>query len=239
MPKEIVDVSTYQGEMDFSKTLTAGAEAVIIRAGSCNAVTGECYMDNQFIHNDNYSKAGYPGRRITYWYMRPNHDGVAQADYYYNLIAGLEPMLVVVLTPAGPKVIKLRWACDIEEAGSTEEVRKFCERMSELFPDCEGLIYTNYNTWQYKLTGAKAWAAAYLLWVADWTPPMNLPPTWTEYLIHQYAVRNDGHEYGATSLAIDHDWGYFEWPPQLLDQVNVRVQKDNGEVYEGNLPRVV
>jgi len=69
--KEGIDVSTYQGEIDWDKAVEAGAEFAIFRAGSITDVTGELYMDYQFERNRRETERVLRGRRATYWFFRP------------------------------------------------------------------------------------------------------------------------------------------------------------------------
>ena len=219
--KEGIDVSTYQGEMDWDKAVEAGAEFAIFRAGSITDATGELYTDYQFERNRRETERVLRGRRATYWFFRPKWDPIKQADYYAALIKNMEPMTIV-----NGLQYKVRWACDEELPGAADVVKTFCRRMEIHFPDEDGLLYTNPNTWLFNLTGDKGWGDDYLLWLADWTPPAWIMPPWVEegHAIWQYAVRRDGALYGAKSIGLDHDRGYFEWPEEALPPVETGTQ---------------
>lgn len=46
-----IDISKWQGDIDFSKLKAAGVEFVIIRVGSSNGINGENFVDSKFIQN--------------------------------------------------------------------------------------------------------------------------------------------------------------------------------------------
>lgn len=46
-----IDVSKWQGDIDFRKLKKAGVEFVIIRVGSSNGINGENFVDSKFIQN--------------------------------------------------------------------------------------------------------------------------------------------------------------------------------------------
>jgi lysozyme len=209
---EGIDVSTYQGEMDWTKPVPAGAQFAIIRAGSINDVTGICYEDHQ--HDRNWTEASkvLPRKIATYWYFRPNHSAVKQAEYYIDLIKDHEPM--VVMFQGG--VLVFRAACDIEVAGRADVVKAFCDLLLRAFPGEAVPIYTSVGKLAL-LTGIKTWMRNHPLWMADWTYPYPVPLPWTDHFMHQYAVLRDGEKYGVKSVskALDHDRGnfYFPTPP--------------------------
>ena len=88
-------------------------------------------------------------------------------------------------------------------------------------------INTNPNTVLYKLAGDKSWMVDYDLWLADWTPPANVPLPWTSWGVWQYAVKPDGKEYGAQSASIDHnyaqDWMILPAVPPPAPSLEARV----------------
>ena len=56
-----IDVSHWQGDIDFEKVKNAGVEFVFIRVGSQREIDGEYYIDNKFKQNINgFNKVGIP-----------------------------------------------------------------------------------------------------------------------------------------------------------------------------------
>lgn len=208
-----IDVSKWQGEMNWQTAKAAGASVAVIRAGSIDNVTGECYEDTQFRRNaglaPEYMPVGF------YWYFRPNHNPILQADYFCDLIENTEWMV--------PPVI------DVEEDGgkSPSEVASavwvFLDRVQKRF-NVRPMIYTSPGFWNAKVARS-AWAKDYPLWVANWVNlgviiPL-LPEDWKGVgaVMWQYRVaRNTGSHYGAQSSDIDLDVTYpaFE---ALLDGI--------------------
>lgn len=83
-PVTVLDISHWQGKMNPDKTIAAGADGIIIRAGSIDNVTGVCYTDYHFYLNADDFQHRIP--MGCYWYFRPNHDPIKQADYFSGLL---------------------------------------------------------------------------------------------------------------------------------------------------------
>lgn len=90
-----IDVSKWQGEMNWERAAEAGAEFAFIRAGSIDNSTGNCYLDYQYYKNVSLAPDNLPIG--CYWYFRPNHSAVKQADYFCDLIDGEDWVLPPVL----------------------------------------------------------------------------------------------------------------------------------------------
>lgn len=235
-----IDVSKWQGQMDWNQAYNAGARFAFIRAGSIDNISGQCYEDYQFRRNaeiaPDYMPCGF------YWYMRPNHDPVKQADYFTNLLAKHAPKQ------------KLDAVCDIEVPGKADKVREFCEQSVSM-------IYSNLNTVKYLLTGDKEWMAQYRLWLADWDAFGNVIPPWEEWIVWQTGPKQNGFLYGAQSNAIDHNIATEKLietpppppPPEPCDTIvfkmtydgtwNVRAgpgtnYADVGDLHEGDIVEV-
>ena len=97
-----LDVSKWNKELDWRIAASAGARFAFIRAGSISSGTGVPYTDYQFTRNASlapqYMPVGF------YWYFRPYHDPIKQANYFCDLIMGKNWKLPPVL--------------DLEEAGN-------------------------------------------------------------------------------------------------------------------------
>jgi lysozyme len=194
-----IDVSHWQGRMDWTKALERDVDFAYIRAGSIDNQTGRCYEDYQFQFNAAHSPTSI--KRGFYWFFRPNHNALVQVEYFASLIQHQRMELPPV--------------CDIEVAGDAGPVEVFCRHIRKRLGDC--MIYTNANTFgtfasNGLLKGDKTWAAAYPLWVADWTAPVNLPYPWKSWAIWQYSAKGDGPGYGASaSKSIDLNRASPEW----------------------------
>ena len=203
------DISWWNGAVDFAKMKAAGAQGVIIRAGSINNVTGIPYTDVQFERNADLAPQFFDNVAF-YWFLRLNHNVNLQADYFCNLVANkafdwLEP--------------------DIEMEGDVAGLFQFAARIEENLPGVYQLIYTNPNTWLYLLTGNRSPAIAYDLHEAHWgvDTPQPLEP-WKSAgraaVIHQFSSEGNGlgQTYGAPPTAekdMDLNWVKDDWLKQF------------------------
>ena len=79
-----IDVSVYQGDIDFSAVKKSGIGAVYIRAGA-----GNSYTDGKL--EDNYRKAKAAGLKIGFYYYvtaMNEEEAVSQAEKFAALIEG-------------------------------------------------------------------------------------------------------------------------------------------------------
>jgi lysozyme len=189
-----IDVSKWQGKMDWRRAAGAGVQFAIIRAGSVDNITCVPYCDTQLFNNA--GAAGFLPISY-YWFFRPNRDPELQADYFVDLVRDIRRDFPV-------------W-CDIELSGQASAVRRFCELVEQIVPVG---IYSNPNTILYLLKGGKGWMNNYPLWLADWpapsklgTRPANVPKPWRSYSVWQYSSNGNGRKYGAQSLTVDLDYG--------------------------------
>ena len=105
-----IDISEFQGEVDFGKVRRSGIEAVYIRAGA-----GE-YADEYFA--ENYSRAREAGLRVGFYHYvtaRSVEEGRRQARFFASLAAG--------------RRLDMRLAMDFEYFGSltAEQVNAIAE----------------------------------------------------------------------------------------------------------------
>lgn len=189
--KPIIDVSWYQGEMDWEK-----AAPLILAAG----IKASQYMeDGQFRRNwEETERLGIP--RFGYHYLVPGPTWREQARLFASLAVGgeLPPML------------------DVEEAGDCNQAEmaacivRFCEEVDQLLGQEVG-IYTSWGFWNGAVgdTG-KCWKRR--LWVANYTgtdEPL-IPDEWGKrdqsWLYWQWSSKRNkrGKEFGARgSVDID------------------------------------
>lgn len=198
MPVAGIDVSKWQGEIEWQKAKNAGAQFAIIRAGSIDNPSGTPYEDFQFQRNAGLAPGFMPVG--FYWYFRPNHNPLTQAEYFISLLEG--------------KQWKIYPALDVEENGGlngnnvASAVWVFLNRVyQQLRVRC--LIYSSPGFWN-SYVARSTWAREYPLWVAHWnvaTPA--LPRDWSEtgetYKFWQTHVGNDGPDYGMQSKGLDHN----------------------------------
>ena len=217
-----IDVSKWQGEMDWNKARSAGARFAFARAGSCNLVSGDCYTDYQFERNaliaPDYMPIGF------YWYFRPQHNPITQANYFCELIRDRRNKL--------PAVIDLEHTGDLTPtqitASTSQMARQMFHRMGK-WP----LLYTramwlNANTISdpiWKLL--QLWIARYKAIPGPWSDGLCKPRDYSKWFFWQFSADNNGQgpAFGAKSKSIDLD--YFNGDEQDLNRYigEVAVQK--------------
>jgi GH25 family lysozyme M1 (1,4-beta-N-acetylmuramidase) len=204
MIEPIVDVSTWQGDINKEKMLSAKPLGMYIRAGSINKDTGKCYEDYQF--RSNAEKFGGEIPLGYYWYFRPEHSGIVQATYFVNLMKSVR----VDLPPA----------IDVESNDKGTSMGIFQDRLYEFISITEDLmamedvIYTRGSFWNTHV-GNPSWAGKRKLWIAlyntfvqhPWigSPSYYRPAPWNDFWAWQWSADGNGRgaEFGVKSFAID------------------------------------
>lgn len=180
-----IDVSKWQGVMNWATAVDAGARFAYIRAGFCD---GKNKADPQFENNYTGSRGLLPVG--FYFYLNMDFNAETQAMYFAGLLEG--------------KVYDLPPAIDVESPGKTLSVRTFASVLIRELCTVP-LIYTRASIWD-NLVGDKSFAKSYPLWVAHYgVSSPNLPNTWTAWQVWQISSKDNGQKYGAESKCIDHD----------------------------------
>ena len=204
-----IDVSKWQGQMDWSKAARSGARFAFIRAGSADGRTGVNYPDFQFQRN----AAEAPKANIltgAYWFFRPQFDVNRQAEYFCNLLVGKDLQLPPVL--------------DVEIGGYSKTVMarrvRACLEAIKVITGKTPIVYTRATIWNPSI-GLQSWAKDYPLWVARYTmlkhpwadDPAKLQPLgWTDWTFWQWSADENrrGQEFGSPAVngskAIDIDY---------------------------------
>ena len=166
-----IDISEFQGEIDFEEVRRSGIEAVYIRVGS-----GE-YTDEYFA--ENYERAKAAGLKIGFYHYvtaRSVEEGRRQARFFASLAAGREP--------------DMRLAMDFEYFGSLSVSQ--INAISEAYLDeltaltkREAVIYSDISN--ARNIFSRALAEKYPLWAAQYgadEPSAN--GKWREWVGFQY-----------------------------------------------------
>lgn len=166
-----IDISEFQGEIDFEEVRRSGIEAVYIRVGA-----GE-YTDEYFA--ENYERAKASGLKIGFYHYvtaRSVEEGRRQARFFASLAAGREP--------------DMRLAMDFEYFGSLSVSQ--INAISEAYLDeltaltkQEAVIYSNLSN--ARNIFSRALAEKYPLWAAQYgadEPSAN--GKWREWVGFQY-----------------------------------------------------
>lgn len=166
-----IDISEFQGEIDFEEVRRSGIEAVYIRVGA-----GE-YTDEYFA--ENYERAKAAGLKIGFYHYvtaRSVEEGRRQARFFASLAAGREP--------------DMRLAMDFEYFGSLSVSQ--INAISEAYLDeltaltrREAVIYSDLSN--ARNIFSRALAEKYPLWAAQYgadEPSAN--EKWREWVGFQY-----------------------------------------------------
>lgn len=166
-----IDISEFQGEIDFEEVRRSGIEAVYIRVGA-----GE-YTDGYFA--ENYERAKAAGLKIGFYHYvtaRSVEEGRRQARFFASLAAGREP--------------DMRLAMDFEYFGSLSVSQ--INAISEAYLDeltaltkREAVIYSDLSN--ARNIFSRALAEKYPLWAAQYgadEPSAN--GKWREWVGFQY-----------------------------------------------------
>lgn len=170
-----IDISVYQGNIDFSAVKRSAIGAVYIRAGA-----GNSYTDGSF--EQNYRNAGAAGLKIGFYYYvtaMNEEEAAAQAEKFAALIKG--------------KNYEMRPAMDYESfSGLGRETvnnigiafLKETERLTGVRPAVYSDSYRTRNLWDARF-------GKYPLWVADYDGGENPPdsPVWRAWAGFQYSDR--------------------------------------------------
>ena len=193
---KIIDVSHWQGNIDFNKVKNDGVKGVIIKAGGSDS---GLYTDSKF--NTNYTNATKVGLSVGAYYFvgakcLSKADGKADADRFINIIKGKKfdlPVYMDVEAPASGQKTKV-----------TNAIIGFCEEMESkgyfvgvYASDISGFKdRINYNDIKNK----------YTLWVARY----GSKPTYaTTYGMWQYSSTG---KVSGISGNVDMDESYVDFP---------------------------
>lgn len=172
-----IDVSVYQGDMNFEQVKNSGIEVVYIRAGYGFSVTDPKFEENY----TNATKAGLKCGAYYFVTARNTEQAYLQATRFAELISG--------------KTFAARPAMDFEEFGSLGKNGinlvglAFMQKLREL-TGIVPILYTDaYNaseTWDWNF-------AQFPLWVADYDAeePYVTSNIWQSYAGFQYSDRGD------------------------------------------------
>lgn len=92
-----IDVSSWQGNIDFEKVKESGVEFVFIRVGSTRGINGEYFVDKQFINNiEGFNSVGIPVGIYFYSYANSKKAAIADAKWVLEQIKGYDIDLPIV-----------------------------------------------------------------------------------------------------------------------------------------------
>jgi len=206
-----IDVSKWQGEIDWHKARSAGARFAFIRAGSISTL-GQLYTDYKFERNARIAPDFFPIG--FYWYFRPNFDAVQQANYFCSLIRGQRYLL--------PPVLDLETTGDESPGEITDAASQFIYQVyARLNAWC--LLYSrglwlNANTVSDDIWSlVDLWVARYINLSGPWSDNKCKPRDFDQWKFWQKSAGGNGQgpRFGARSKSIDID--YFNGDQAAFD----------------------
>jgi lysozyme len=166
-----IDVSYYQGAIDWPAVRADGVEYAFIRVGD-----GVDYVDSRF--EPNWAGAAAQGiLRGAYQFFRPNKDPIAQADILLAKLAGQPGEL--------PPVIDVEVSGGLSPGQVEAAVRAWIDRVRPAIGR-EPVIYTGYYFWRDgvgapDMTGSPLWHAQYTTAACP-----NIASPWTDWAFWQF-----------------------------------------------------
>lgn len=184
-----IDVSSYQGSINWQQVKDDGIKFAFIKA------TEYLTVDTTFGANWGGAK-NVNMIRGPYLFFRSSKSGVDQANHLIDTIETQEGQPWPSQTGDLPPVIDIEYNDTYPQydsfdpgwtvAGVLADLQA-CLDTIEQRTGFKAIIYTNYNTWVYKL-GNPTGFNAYPLWVAAWgaSEPLSLFGGWADWTFWQY-----------------------------------------------------
>lgn len=170
--KNGIDVSKYQGVIDWNKVKSDGVEFAIIRVGYRGYTTGKLVNDEYFISNIVGAKAA--GIKVGVYIFSQaitEKEAVEEAEYVLNQIADYELDLPVVIDyeyVSNGEGRLYNAYLSVEQA--TAICKAFCRRVENA--GYTGMVYANSSMLKYQLD-ADSISNEYKIWLAHYTSQTN------------------------------------------------------------------
>jgi MYXO-CTERM domain-containing protein len=166
-----IDVSYYQGDIDWNAVAADGVEYAIVRVSHSTQ-----FFDPEFDTNLAGSRAAGLHTGV-YQYFEPDEDPIAQADLLLEALGPLQPGDL-------PPVIDVESTAGLPPAQVAAAVREWVDHV-EAALGVPPIIYTGYYFWNDSVASADF--GSYPLWIAWYNEcPGHVPTGWSEWAFHQY-----------------------------------------------------
>lgn len=206
-----VDVSKWQGKMNWQKCYDNGARFAYIRAGSVDNVTGKCYTDNRFWENAASAPSILPVGY--YWYFRPNWSVKDQAEYFCNLLKQVS----YKLAPCGDiEADPSTWGKKITPGDYADLITRYFMYIMEMLKISRCRVYTRQSVWDYQVAARPFWSTLET-WFARYNPDLFSP--WSDgkfkfrdfkdWKFWQFSSTGDGYAFGTDVGSKGIDLNYF------------------------------
>jgi len=184
-----IDVSRWQGEVNWELVAAAGYRFAVIRA-----TIGDYYTDPRLYVN--WSAARDAGLLVSaYHVVTPERSVDAQIDRLFDVLEDRESDL--------PLVLDIELSRGVSRDGITTCVRDCMQKVEQL-DGRKPIVYTGKWFWNSYVSPSPEWSA-YDLWVANYgVSSPTLPAGWDEWKFWQYSDK--GSVPGSGSKYTDLDW---------------------------------
>ena len=169
-----IDVSKWQGDIDFTKLKEAGVEFVIIRVGTADGIGGEYILDSKFVQNiTGANAAGIPVGLYFYSYADTKERAIADAKWVLEQIEGYDVDLPIAFDWEN-------WSFynefNLSFFGLTDMANSFMDTITEA--GYEGMLYSSKNYLE------DIWLdTTYPVWLAHYTSQTNYEGDYTYWQI--------------------------------------------------------
>ena len=168
-----IDVSYYQGTIDWAQVKNAGYEYAFVRLSD-----GSTFRDPKFARNWAGTKAAGVVRGA-YQFFRPSQSATVQADMMIAAMADFQPGDL-------PPVIDVEATGGMSAKNIAARVRIWTDRV-EAALGVKPIVYTGKYFWRDQVGGPTDFAD-HPLWVAQYTSLCpDLPAPWTTWTFWQYS----------------------------------------------------
>lgn len=182
-----IDVSRYQGEIDWKKVASAGYRFAVIRA-----TIGDYYTDPRFYTN--WSEARSAGLLVSaYHVVVATNYAKKQIDRFASVLGSRKADF--------PLVLDIERDDGVSKAANTACIQD-CIREIVDFDSRKPIIYTAYYYWKDHVLASSDWGK-YDLWVATYGDKPMLPPGWTDWKFWQYSSNG---KVPGSSASTDVNW---------------------------------
>lgn len=192
-----IDVSTYQGNIDWAKVKADGIAFAILRAGYGRLAT---QVDDRFLQNYRNAKAvGMPVGAYWYSYAKTPEEAKLEAAACINTLKGTQLEYPIYYD------VEENSQYNLGKATVSAIIKAFCEAM-----EAAGYwvgVYTN-TSW-YNSVIDDTIKTKYAMWIAHWG--VSKPGISGQYGIWQYGVGKNNPIRGISG-DVDLDYGYINYP---------------------------
>ena len=202
MDRLVLDISVYQGRVDFNKMKAAGVKGVIIRCGYTGwGTTKSKQKDANF--EENYKKAKEVGLPVgVYWYScaSTEAEAIEEANLTLEYIKGKQIDYPVYFDSEDN-----HWQRSLSISELSKVAKAFCETIEKAGYYVG--IYASTSWLQDELD--MSFLKDYDVWVAQY----NTRCTYTgNYGMWQYSSKGNGATYGCSSTYVDMNHCYKDYP---------------------------